>query len=356
MKKIIWSIALLCSATGVFAQKAEVAEAKKKWGMYQIVMTQPTGKQLELLNGGLKNTDNAIANDKTKEVAETWAYRALFASSIAVVDTNNLDNAKKHKTIAEEAISKAIALKPTKGDQENIDISKENLDAYLRNTGILTFNRGNFKDALKIFQELAEANPQDTLMYANIALAASKAGEFPLAIENYKKSISMGAPDSKVYYQEIYLIYVNELKDSVAGLNIIQEASAKYPEEVYFIANETDLHMKSGNLEKAFALLDKLIAKNPTNVMYQRIKADTYFNLAFDAQEEVKKLEEAKKFKEADLAVKKKEEALKNALPVYLAIEKITPDDQELIRIIRNVYFALGNNEKADEYTKKIKN
>ncbi len=355
MKRLIWSIVLVSSITTGYAQKNEVSEAKKKWGVYQIVMNQSLDKQLTLLNEGIKHTDLAIVHDKTKDLAEPWSLRALFSSSIAVVDTNDLDNAKKYKVIADEAIAKATALSPTKNDLENIETSKLNLETYFRNTGFLAYGKKDYKTAYETFLKIVTDNPQDTLMYGNVALTAAQNENYPVAIEYYKKAIALDVPQAKEYYQEIFNINMQFMKDTVAGLELLREATAKYPDEIYFIANETDIHMNNKDFDKAYLLLDKLIEKDPTNIMFVRIKADTYFNQAFDAQEEVRRLEDAKKFKEADEMIKKKEEYLNKALPLYLKVEADNAEDQEVIKLIRNVYFALGNNAKVEEYSKKIK-
>lgn len=71
-------------ATLANAQKSEVAEAKKAWDIYNLTGGKGTfDKSMLALNGGLKHTDNAIANEKSKVMPDAWSYRALFASAIA---------------------------------------------------------------------------------------------------------------------------------------------------------------------------------------------------------------------------------------------------------------------------------
>lgn len=354
MKKLIWSLVLVGSVTGAYAQKNEISEAKKKWGVFQVVMNQSTQKQLDHLNSAIKHTDAAIAHDKTKSTAEAWAYRALFASSIAVVDTLNEDNASKHLAIAEEAIKTGSTFTPTATDTEYFTIAKDNIASYKRNLGFIQYSRKNFSGAYDSFLKVVQANPSDTAMYGNIALAASANKNYPEAVKYYKKAIEMGSADAKSFYQDMFILQIETLKDTTAALSTVQEASAKYPEEMYFLANEADIYIKNGDYAKTFSMLEKLLAKEPENMNFLRIKADTYFNQAFDLQEQIRKLELEKKYAEADQVIKKKEESLKSSLPIYLQVEKAAPADKEVIQIIRNVYFALGNNEKAEEYSKKL--
>ncbi|RZK21142.1 MAG: tetratricopeptide repeat protein [Flavobacterium sp.] len=197
-------------------------------------------------------------------------------------------------------------------------------------------------------------NPQDTAMYGNVAYMAKETKNYPAAIENYKKAIAMNSPESNAYYSEIFRINM-EQKDTTAAIATLQQASAKYPDEAFFISNEADIYYRQGNVVKADALLDKLLAKDPKNPAYIRIKADTYFNQAFEAQETVRKLEDAKKYKEADAMLKKKSDMLGKALPLYLSLETMDPKNSEVVRMIKQVYFGLGNNEKTEEYSKKEK-
>jgi hypothetical protein len=89
MKKVLLSILLAGVGTATFAQKSEIAEAKKAWGIYQL--TGATGadvsKKMETLNAAIKHTDAAIAHEKSKNLPDAWSYRALLTSAAAMADT-----------------------------------------------------------------------------------------------------------------------------------------------------------------------------------------------------------------------------------------------------------------------------
>ena len=66
MKKVLLSILLAGVGTATFAQKSEIAEAKKAWGIYQLTAATGGGdvtKKVETLNAAIKHTDAAIANE-----------------------------------------------------------------------------------------------------------------------------------------------------------------------------------------------------------------------------------------------------------------------------------------------------
>jgi len=108
MKRVFLGIILAGTVSAAFAQKSEVNEAKKKWGIFQLTSqgaSTPLAKKLETIKSGLANTDKAIADEKSKVMPEAWSYRALFASSAAILDTVDAANADANIKIAQEAIT-----------------------------------------------------------------------------------------------------------------------------------------------------------------------------------------------------------------------------------------------------------
>lgn len=315
--------------------------------------TTYVGKQLAALNAGLALTDKAIVNDKSMNMPEAWTHRALFAASIALVDTLDIANSLKNQAIAEEAIAKANTLSPSNNDKDDIKMAEDILTNALRRRGVVAYNRQDFKSAYDIFKTISQKNPQDTAMHANLGYLSRELKNYAAAVSHYKNAIALNAAESSLYYGEIIKMDLEELKDTASAKAVLLEASAKYPNELFFITNLTDLYMKSGETAKADALLDKLIAKEPKNPAFLRAKANGYFNQAFDMQEAINKLELAKKYKEADELIKKKNDFLNKALPLYLRVEEVAPKDEDLIRMIKQIYFVLDNKAKADEYQKK---
>lgn len=400
MRKLFLSVAFIGVAFAANAQKSEVVEAKKIWSIYELTMSRPeekrapsadagtkppkidetplstvarsggqgrpesaqmqkprpstyVGKQLAALYSGLEHSEKAITNDKSKDMPEAWTYRALFAASASYVDTIDVDNSIKYQRIAEESIAKANSLKPSTADKENISMAEAILTNAIRTRGVVAFNRKDIKTAYDIFVSISAKNPLDTGMYGNLGFLARELHDYPKSIEHYKKAISMKAADAPSYYGEIVKMELENVKDTAAAEAILIEASTKYPDDMFFVTNLTDIYITQGNNAKADALLDKLITKEPKNTAFIRAKANGYFNQAFELQAQIRKLESEKKFKLADEIIKRKNELLNKSLPLYLQIEEISPKDLDLIKMIKQIYFVLDNKAKADEYQKK---
>eukprot|EP01132_Coremiostelium_polycephalum_P015382 gene15382-18585_t len=271
MKKVLFSILFAGAATLAHAQKSEVADAKKEWGLFQITMNQKPSleKTLAALNSGLKHTDNAIANEKSKNMPEAWSYRALFASAIAASDTTNFENSSAKQKIAEEAVAKAKEL-DTKGDEKaNISTAEINISNAIKLRAFTAYNKKDYAGALKYFNEATEKNPSDTSI---------------------------------------------ELKDTVGGIALLKEASAKFPDAEGFIQTETQLYINKGDIVKSEEMLNKLVAKDPKNPTYQYLmdKALPYY---------LKSSELDPKYAPA-LEALKRVYAFKNDTPKYEAVKK----------------------------------
>ncbi|MDO7745138.1 MAG: hypothetical protein MUP99_15255, partial [Pedobacter sp.] len=156
MKKVLLSMLLLGAATYANAQKGEVSKAKNAWALAKFAgaQTQPLETTLKTLAEGLKNTDNAIANEKSKTMPEAWSYRALFASRISFVDSLNVQNALANDKIAEEAIVKAKELDTKGAEKENISEAELTLSNAARNRAIFAYNKKDYKSALEFFNQV----------------------------------------------------------------------------------------------------------------------------------------------------------------------------------------------------------
>lgn len=356
MKKVLFSMLLLSAATVANAQKSEVADAKKEWNLAQLAMTtgsQPLEKTLATLTSGLKRTDNAIANEKSKTMPEAWSYRALFASSIAVSDTTNMDNSVAHQKIAEEAVTKAKELDTKGGEKENIATAEQNIVNAAKVRAFTAYNKQDFAGALKYFNEVTAKNPNDTSMYLNAGIMARNIKNYPESIRNFKKLVSFNVPNAKDLYLEMINMSLAEVKDTVGGLAILKEASEKFPNEENFIQIETQMYINQGDVAKSEVMLDKLIAKDPNNAVYQYLKGDVYYTQAVTAQNAKNKLG-AKDVKGAAAATTKITGLLDKALPYYLKASELDPKNASALEALKRIYAFKNDTAKYDEVNKRL--
>jgi tetratricopeptide (TPR) repeat protein len=354
MKKVLLSMLFIGVATYANAQKSEVSKAKNAWALARFAtdQKQPLETTLKTLGEGLKSTDNAIANEKSKEMPEAWSYRALFASRIAFVDTVNVQNALANEKIAEEAIVKAKALDTKGAEKENIVEAEGTLNNALRNRAIYAYNKKDFKTALEAFNQITAKNPQDTATFVNAGVTAKQIENYPQMIANFKKAIDLNYKESESLYSEVISTTFDKVKDTVAGTALLETAVAKYPENPYFIGMQTDLYIKKGDIAKSQELLGKLIAKDPKNAAYQYAMGDTYYKQALDLQGKRNAID-AKKKKEFDAITKTMTGFIDQALPYYKKAYELDPKMTSALENLKIIY-AFKNDTPNYEATKKL--
>lgn len=354
MKKIFLSILIVGSATFANAQKSEIAEAKKQWNIFSITGTsQSLAKQLATLNEGLVHTDKAIANEKSKILAEAWSYRALFASSIAVSDTINLANSVAKQKIAEEAVAKAKELDVKGEEKDNIANAQLNIRNSIVVRGLKAYNNKDYANALKGFEEVIALNPQDTSMYLNAGVTAKLLNNIPVSIGYFKKVISLNSPDSKDLYTEIINMTLIDLKDTVGALNIITEALSKYPDDPAFIGSQTDIYISQGDIAKSQQSLSKLIAKDGTKAVYHYLMGDTYYKQALLIQDDRKKLD-PKKVKEFDALTAKMTVLIDQSLPYYKKSVELDSKFVPALESLKQIYAFKNDNANYEVIKKQL--
>lgn len=353
MKKLILSLSIVGLTMGVYAQKSEVAEAKKSWDLFQAMnRTNNLKKNLDILNKGLASTDNAIANEKTKENLDAWAIRASISSAIAVLDTVNAQNSEAKQKIAEEALAKAKSLDKKKEKKDDLNNAEINIANALQTRGVKAYNRKDFSTAYKIFEEITQKNPQDTSMYLNAGVAAKQAGNYEGAIKNFKKVISFNVPETKNIYLEVINMELVNRKDTTAGMALIDEALKKYPDDPDFVGTQTDIYIVRGQIEKSQGSLAKLIAKDPKKAIYQFLMGETYYKQALNVQGERQKVD-AKKVKEYNALTAKMAALIDQSLPYYKKSQELDPKAPHTLEALKQIY-AFKNDTKSYEETKKL--
>jgi tetratricopeptide (TPR) repeat protein len=354
MKKILLSMLFVGVATLANAQKSEVAEAKKAWDVYSLTGIKSTfDKSMLALNNGLKHTDNAIANEKSKVMPDAWSYRALFASAIAYTDSVNVDNAVAKQKIAVDAIAQARSL-DTKGEQkQNIQDAEINIRNAVNSRAIRAYNKKDYANALTLFNEIIALNPTDTAMYINAGVTAKLIQNYPEAIKNFKKVISFNVPETKNFYAETISMTLVNLKDTTAGLALLKEAIAKYPDDADFVGTETDIYIAKGDIAKSQEALQKLITKDASKAIYQYLMGDTYYKQALALQLDRNKLD-AKKTKEFDAITAKMVAFIDQSLPYYKKALDLDPKYVPALETLKQIYGFKNDSANFNDIKKRL--
>ncbi|GGI26162.1 tetratricopeptide repeat protein [Pedobacter mendelii] len=356
MKRVVLSIILAGVVTFAFAQKGEVTEAKKAWGIFQITgqsASIPLAKKLETISAGLAHTDKAIADEKSKIMPEAWSYRALFASSAALIDTTNAQNSDANLKIATDAVAQAKTLDTKGAEKENITLAETNISNAVRNAGVMAYNKKDYKTAYSKFVQATVINPSDTAMYLNAGISARNLDDYPNTITQFKKVISLNSPQSKELYSELINIVLSKQKDTVAGLALIKEASTKFPDEPNFIKTETQIYIDKGDAAKSEQMLTSLAAKEPNNAAYQVLLGNIYFSQALKLQADRNKID-AKKVKEFNEVTTKMNALLDKSVPFYKKALDVDAKNAGALETLKTIYAFRNDTKNYDEIKKRL--
>ena len=367
MKKVFFSILFIGAASYANAQKTEVAEAKKIWGIFEITMSVDPAKkgsapvvgetfiqkQIARLTAGLSHIDKAIVHDKTKDLPETWVYKSLFHSTISAVDTLNVTNSKNNQKVAEEAIAKAKSLDLKNEFKDPISQAEVNLDIALSARGITAYNKKDYANAYENFILMAERKQTDPSWFLNAAVAANLMNNYPEAVKNFKKVIGFNTPDTQNLYAQVIGITLDKLKDTTAAMVMLDEAIVKFPDDNGLIGTQTDIYIVKGNIEKSQTSLAKLIAKDPNKAVYQYLMGETYYKQALLMQEERKKID-LKKVKEFDAISTKMMVLIDKSLPFYKKSHELDPKFVSTLETLKEIYGFKNDTTNFNDIKKKL--
>lgn len=389
MKRIILSLTLLSFFFVAQAQKSELAAAKNNYALFQVsVQTKaPLKKQLETLNLAKTSTDNAILNEKSKDLPELWAYRAIIYSSISLIDTLNKSNSEAAFKTAQEAIVKTKALDAKNEQVKNLEVAENNLTITMQNKGVAAYGKKDFKLAFESFKYIADVMPKDSTFNLYTAITANSAQLYPEAIKYYGRCLEIN-PKNAVIYQELGRIYLNT-KDTTNALKVIEQGRAVSPDNMGLIYDELNIYLVRGQASKQIGKIEAALAKDPKNktlffvagIAYNANKqldkseeaykkaleidpdyVDAIFNLSVsyinkgnDYINEANKLPNSKAsdLKYAQLKNKFSAE-LTNAIPLLEKARALNPKDVNVLTTLREVYVKLNKLEKASEIKKAI--
>ena len=390
MKKALFGIVMFSAISGaVFAQKSEITSAKNNYALFELNLQtkSPIKKQLEPLNLAKTSIDKAVMHDKTKSLAEAWAYRGLIYSAIAVTDTVNRANSDAAFKNAQESVAEAKKLDKDGKEKTNISNAERNLSIVMQNRGISAFNKKDFKDAYNSFKYISDVMPEDSLFNMYTAIAANNAQMPDEAIKYYNKTLSLNKKNPALY-QELGRLYLSK-SDTTNALKTIEEGRSQHPENLSLIFEELNIYLNKGQVASQISKIETAISKDPKNKTLYFVSG-----IAYGANKQMDKAEAAyKKALEIDpnysdaiynlsiiyidkgnayineankLPTNKSTEAkynslkgkfegeLKNALPLLEKARELNPKDLNTLTTLREVYTKLNMMDKASQMKKAI--
>jgi hypothetical protein len=278
MKKSIALGTMLLLATGAFAQKAKIRDAK------DYANDKDYKKAMASIN-------EAVNNEDTKNNADAWYTRGLIYLAQAADSTSKVPNA------ADESLNsfmKALTLKPDYGPEMNLALLQigniffnQGIDAY-KNDPALAYEK--FMKVVSIYNVQGgkrfsgDKNLTEVAMTAksNAAYSAmnAKKDDEAIAVLNDMKTTSK---DTSVY-QALIEIYDRQ-KNNDKLLETINEARTKFPNNQTFRNQELNYYINSGQSDVLIRKLEDAVKNDPNNALLQYNLATTYRKAALPVNE-----------------------------------------------------------------------
>jgi len=389
MKRIILSLSMLSFFFVAMAQKNEIVAAKNNYALFQVsVQTKaPIKKQLEALTLAKTSTDNAILNEKTKDLPELWAYRGLIYASIAATDTLSKENAKAAFKTAKEAIAKTKTLDVKNEQAKVIESAENNLQIMMQNSGVAAYGKKDFKQAYESFKYIADAMPKDSTFNLYTAISANSAQMYDEAIIYYGKTLAIN-PKNPAVYQDLGRTYLIK-KDTASALKAIEEGRLNNPDFMGLIYDELNIYINRGQAAKQISKIENAIAKDPKNkTLYfvagiahsankDLVKEEAAYKKALeidpDYTDAIYNLSVSYINKGNDFIIKANQlpnnkasevkynelkgkftAELSKAAPLLERARVLNPQDKNVLTTLREVYVKLNKLDKASEIKKAL--
>ena len=306
MKKSIFLAALVLVGAGCFAQKANVSKARSL-----------SDSETPDFAGARVAIQEALANDETKDLANTWyvagyvGYKEFDATNLNRQMGRNIDveawGAAVYESVGYWNKAYELALIPTydkKGKAKYDTRTPKNILPKLQEyfnyqpliiAGFTAYENGNPSLAYDMFvthcnlpeSKIFQDNPEEAaklLVDSSFYTCLYYAGRFAYEAQRYDDAIATlermnsehankNALRKEVIFanEYIYQIYI-EQGDTVKAIESIQKSIDLFPEEPWFMQNLINLYINSGQEDKAVEYLDIAINREPNVGQYYNSK------------------------------------------------------------------------------------
>lgn len=334
--------------------------------------------------------DLAAAHPNTMNDAKTWFYYGNVYLAIHLSD--NPDYKKLDANALDKAYNAYLKAKELDVKKEHAADIKDRLTVCAEqyfNQGVASYNRSDFVNASKLFQQAAGINASlgitDTLSYFYAAQSAYFGNQLEQSKDLFNQLLAMNYKEPAVF-RFLSEIYKNE-NNLDKALQIVKEGRKIHPDDFGLIIEETNIYLATDQREKAMELLQIAIQRDQTNPTlyfavgtqfeqmgdfkeaeknYKRaieLNPDyfdanynlgaLYVNKAIELSDDANNLPftEQVKFEELRLQA---DEFLRKSIPYLEKADELNPGDIVVLRTLRDIYVRLNMYDKIKEIDAKL--
>ncbi len=232
--------------------------AQNAVGKLQAAITgkQDLAKQKSVIGEGIKATENAQKDRKTKNWPETWAIKSYLASYMSIIDDNDA-NANRYYGLAIEALDTAKKLDRFQNNERLLTAANYNIILRKQIMGNKAFQNNDFQNAYNTLKEVSDFFPTDTTLAINTALSAQKAQDLTSALKYFKRAKDNGA-NNPTLFQSVAGIHLAKSENDLA-IDALEQGLLANPGHVYLNNEYINLLIDNGKFDKAIKTIDKTL-------------------------------------------------------------------------------------------------
>lgn len=373
-RKAFISIILFLITFHASAQKSQLRIARNTIGKLQasVLAKDDPNKQINIIGEGMRASEAAQKDRKTKKWPETWAISAYLSSYLAVIDEKE----------PEKHYQNAIAYIDTVRKLDRFDEHQKLVNAAILNTLVIKQEKGNeaflnydYATAISYLKELSDFYPQDSTLAMNTGIASQNLRNYDQALVYYNRAIEAGAVNP-VIYQHLAEIYSSKF-DTENAIRILEEGQKRNPSNAFIINNLVNLLLDQERYDKAEKTLEQAIKLEGQNkqlyflygylkqMRNQHAQAETAYNTAlamdpnfFPALYQLGTLyinmgNEILKSNKED-RVKLYEEQLNKSENILTHAFEIDPNDRSTIQLLIEINSRKRKYDKVDELKERL--
>jgi len=259
-KKYILPAALcvIINVQSAYSQITQLQIARNSVGKLQMAIANKKDQntQMSILSEGIKASESAEKDKKTRKWPETWAIKSYLSSYIAILDPNE-SNADKYFDLALNAIDSAKRFDKFEDNSGLIAASNYNINIKKQQKGNSAYEAKDFEAAYNYLKQVSDFFPKDTTLAINTALSAQGLKRDDEALTYYKRAKENGARNP-VIFQRMENIYVGKL-DKEAALKIVQDGIALNPYNTMLNNDYINMLLDNGKYTEARQIIESTL-------------------------------------------------------------------------------------------------
>ncbi|MET3113804.1 tetratricopeptide (TPR) repeat protein [Pedobacter sp. CG_S7] len=330
--------------------------------------------QMNVIGEGIKATEAAQKDRKTKRWPETWAIKAYLSSYAAILEDNE-SNADNYYNMANEAIDTAKKLDRFQNNTSLIESANYNIILKKQDKGNKAYQKNEFEKAFNLLQTVSDLFPNDTTLAINTAISAQNMGDVTNSLKYFKRAQTEGAKNPTLF-QSIATMHTSKFENDLA-INALEEGLVVNPTNMFLINDYINLLIDNKKYDKAISAIEKTLKLESQNkqlyFLYgylQQLKSNhTTAELAYK-----KALDIDQNYFDAlyqlgltyidvaNIALKSKDTTHINLFNSYinraeltlLQANEINPNDKATVQLLTDIYSRKNKFDKVQELKRKL--